>query len=141
MNITKHVIQVGMGRSDDWHTLGVHQDSILTLNRICHGSERRFGRGEKAFETFLNSLDKHVQFEFEQTKYDEGDYHETFLVTRVEIPSVTELCPLMEEHITTLKRKADILERKAKEFGDEELQRLSHGIVELAEVLKQDIKS
>ena len=141
MNITKHVIQVGMGRSDDWHTLGVNQDSIYTLNRICHGSERRFGRGEKAFETFLNSLDKHVQFEFEQTKYAEGDYHETFLVTRIEVPPVTKLCPHIEAHIATLKRKADILEKKAKEFGDEELQSLSHGIVALAEALKQDIKS
>lgn len=141
MNITKHIIQVGMGRSDDWDTLGVNQDTIRILNRICHGSEKRYGNGSEAFETFLNSLDTHIQFEFEQTKYAVGDYHESYSVTRIEMPPVTELCPHMEEHIAKLKRKADILERKAKEFDDEELQKLSHGIVELAEALKQDIKS
>jgi len=141
MNIKQCTIELGMGSSDDWMYFGFDEAIIKTLNNIGYGTEKRYGRGFVGFENFLNTLDKQFQYEVKQIKYNEGDYHETFLVTRVEIPSVTELCPLMEEHIATLKRKADILEKKAKEFGDEELQSLSHGIVALAEALKQDIKS
>ncbi len=85
MVIENIFVNLNMGISEDWNKLeGLTVENINTLNEICVGNEKRYGKGAIGLETYLNNIgDKSIQYKVETMSFDKSKYIEKLLITKV----------------------------------------------------------
>jgi hypothetical protein len=109
MKINNYTVHTGMGRIQNPNDLPLTEEQIKTLNEIGYsgGKNSNF----KSRVEYLNSLDPKVQWDIKQTKFDDGDFSEMFIFTRVE--------KTFDEFVSDSKEKRADLKKQLEEMDEE----------------------
>jgi hypothetical protein len=60
----------------------LNQEETSEFNKIGYSGKNFLGK-KTTFEEFLNTLRPNERFKVQQTRFDYGDFSETFIITRV----------------------------------------------------------